>query len=205
VLHGETLDTILQMEVEDQYIRGEFVNPSVFASYSGKGMQLRSLTDGSVLFELCYDETGNYGGKITNTDGYYRVLADGYPTRMAAWRGDGPQAKAWLIDNSGNCISDDFQRITPLIWSRDGGAFLVESFDPADYDDETFGGNKQSYFEYGKKYDGSAYGEGWRCGLIDQDGNILVEMKYTDVETYEDGTIWFTAEDGNSLIWQGLK
>lgn len=205
VLHGETLDSIAQLKAEDKYIRGEFVNPSLFETHSGRGMQLRSLTDGSVLFELCYDETGNYGGEISNVDGYYRVLADGYPTCMVAWQGDGPGAKAWLIDNSGNRISDDFQRITPLIWAGDNGIFLVECFAPEDYDDETFGGGKQIYFEYGKKYDGSAYGDGWRCGLIDQNGNTLVEMKHTAMEVLEDGTLWFTAADGNSLIWQGIQ
>ena len=202
VLHGETLDSIVQLKVEDEYLRGEFVNPSVFETHSGKGMQLRSLTDGSVLFEILFDETGNYGGEITNVDGCYRVLADGYPTRMVAWNGEGPGAKAWLIDNSGNRISDDFQRITPLIWDRDSGVFLVERFDPDDYDDETFGGSKQSYYEYGLKYDGSAYGDGWRCGLIDQDGNILAEIKYTALEVLEDGDIWLTDEAGNSLIRQ---
>ena len=202
VLHGETLDSIVQLKVENKYLRGEFVNPSVFETHSGKGMQLRSLSDGSVLFEILFNETGNYGGEITHADGYYRVLADGYPTRMVAWKGEGPEAKAWLIDNSGNRISDDFQRITPMLWSRDSGMFLVESFNPGDYDDETFGGEKQSSYEYGRKYDGSAYGDSWRCGLIDQDGNILAEMKYTALEVFEDGAIWLTDETGNSRIWQ---
>lgn len=205
VLHGETLDTIVQLEQTDKYLRGEFVNPSVFQTFDGKGMQLRSLTNGSILFELLFDETGNYGGEITNADGYYRVYAEGYPARMTAWHGEGPQATAWLIDNSGKRVSDDFQRITPLIWSGEKGVFLTESFNPDNYDIDTFGGDKQASFEYGRKYDGSGYGEGWRCGLIDQDGNTLVEMKYTSMEVMEDGTIWFTAEDGNSLIWQGLK
>ena len=153
---------------------------------------------------MFYDETGNYSGEITNVDGYYRVLADGYPTRLVAVRGEGLQATARLIDNNGNRISDDYQRITPMLWSRDSGAFLVESFVPENYDAGVFAGEKQNAYEYGVKYDGSAYGEGWRCGLIDQDGNTLVEMKYTAVEAYEDGTIWFTAGDGNSLIWQGF-
>lgn len=205
VLHGETLDSIVQLKVEDKYLRGEFVNPSVFETHGGKGLQLRSLTDGSVLFELPFDETGNYSGEITGVDGYYRVLADGYPTRMVAWNGEGPGAQAWLIDNNANRVCDDFQRITPLTWSGERGAFLVESFDPDDYDDATFGGEKQTAFEYGLKYNGSAYGEDWRCGLIDQDGNTLVEMKYISMEVMGDGTIWFTAADGNSLIWQGLK
>jgi len=204
VLHGETLDSIVRLEVKDAYLRGEFVNPSVFETYNGRGKQLRSLADGSLLFEMLYDESGNYGGEITNVDCYYRVLADGYPERMVAWHGDGLQSKAWLIDNAGKRISDDFQRITPLIWSKDAGAFLVESFEPDNYDDAIFAGEKQNCYEYGRKYDGSAYGEGWRCGLIDQDGNTLVEMKYSSMEVMEDGTIWFTADDGNSLIWQGL-
>lgn len=205
VLHGETLDTIVQLEKTGDYIRGEFENPSVFTlSVGGRGKQLRSLTDGSLLLEMLYDETGNYSGEITNVDGYYRVLADGYPTRLVAWHGDGLQSKAWLIDNNGNRISDDYQRITPMVWSRDSGAFLVESFVAENYDAGVFAGEKQNAYAYGMKYDGSAYGEGWRCGLIDQDGNTLVEMKYTAVEVLEDGTIWFTAEDGNSLIWQGF-
>lgn len=205
VLHGETLDTIFQMEKTGDYIRGEFENPSVFTVHvGGRGKQLRSLTDGRLLLEMLYDETGNYSGEITNVDGYYRVLADGYPTRLVAVRGEGLQSTDWLIDNNGNRISDDYQRITPMLWSRDSGAFLVESFVTENYDAGVFAGEKQNAYAYGMKYDGSAYGEGWRCGLIDQDGNTLVEMKYTAVEAYEDGTIWFTAGDGNSLIWQGF-
>lgn len=206
VLHGETLDTIVQLEKMGEFTSGEFMNPSVFAvQVGGRGKQLRSLTDGSLLFELLFDETGNYGGEITNIDGYYRVLADGYPERLVAWHGDGLQSKAWLVDNKRNRISDDYQRITPMLWVRDCGAFLVESFVVENYDAGVFAGEKQNAYEYGRKYDGSAYGEGWRCGLIDQDGNILVEMKYSAMEVLEDGTIWFTADDGNSLIWQGLE
>lgn len=202
VLHGETLEIIAQIEETDEYLSGEYVNPSLFVTHSGKGMQLRALADGSVLFELLFDETGNYGGEISNVDGYYRVRAEGNPTRMVAWKGDGPTAQAWLIDNGGNRVSGDFQRITPLIWSGDAGIFLAESFNPDGYDDATFGADKQNAYEYGRKYDGSAYGESWRCGLVDQNGNALTEIKYTALEVLGDGDIWLTAGDGNSLIWQ---
>lgn len=206
VLHGETLDTILQLEKTGEYIRGIFENPSVFiVSVGGRGKQLRSMADGSLLLEMLYDETGNYSGEITKVDGYYRVLADGYPERLVASQGEGLQSKDWLIDNNGNRISDDYQCITPLMWSRDKGAFLVESFVPENYDAGVFAGEKQNAYEYGVKYTGSAYGEGWRCGLIDQDGNTLIEMKYTAMEVLENGNIWFTTGDGNSLIWQGLQ
>lgn len=207
VLHGETLETILHLEETGDYLRGVYVNPSLMSVFDGRGMKLYSLEDGSVQFALDFDESGEYSGvssgeEVNDADGYYRVLADGLPKRLVVWQGEGIHAKAWLTDNRGNRVSDDFQRITPLVWSGEKGVFLVESFNTENYNEDVFGGTRQSFFEYGQKYDGGAYGEDWRCGLIDQDGNALTEIKYIAVEALEDGTIWLTDASGNSRIFE---
>lgn len=211
VLHGETLDVICSFSLKKQsgrdYILSEYMNPSLFRMSTEKGSEFRSLADGSLLFEIPYDETGNYTGNISSVDGLYRVLADGLPQRIVIWEGAQADTSAYLADNTGRQIGQtEYRRITPLIWSGDTGVFLTENFNPDQADGSgNFDGSLQSYFEYGRAYNGSAYGPRWRCGLIDQDGNEIAGMNYTCVEVAGDGTISMTNENGETETFRPVK
>lgn len=197
LLHGETLQQIVRIKKNDEILEWEYMNPAVFATRTENGLFLRSMTDGEILFRLKAGEDGSYTGDIQAVDGHYRVLANGLPGCMVAWQGAQPDTRAWLIDNHGNAVQDtQYQRVTPLIWSGNAGVFLVESYLAEDYDGSTFAGEKPSAYAYGAVYAGEAYGDNWRCGLIDQDGNAIAGTKYVSVEVAADGEIRMGRDDG---------
>ena len=193
ILDGETLEVIVESERGTSY-----VNPAVyrevrdasFYSYTDY-VTFRSLEDGSVLSEFAGDD-----GYV---DGRYAVLADGLPRRMVFWNGNGADTRATMIDNYGNAVPGaEYQRITALYWLGEHGVFLVESFDPKEYSGPGFG-EEQTDYSYGEVYTGGAYGSHWRCGLIDEDGNVLADLQYTSIECEVDGEIRLSAEDGSVL------
>ena len=199
VLDGDTLESRFQVEnVKGKGFLGGYVNPSVFTTYTDAGVQLRSMEDGSVLIDCRYDEDRVY-------DGYFRVRADGAPRRLVVRTGDAPETTAFqLTDNRGAVVGGGlYRRITPMVWRGEAGLFLVEDFDPAEYaQDGSFSEELQTAYAYGRAYDGGAYGDGWRCGLIDQDGQVVAPLRYGCVEADADGTLRLTDLDGGVEIFR---
>lgn len=195
ILDGDTLEVLFECARNSYY-----ENPAVFreledasAFWSGEPCAFRSMADGSALFEYAGQDACGWW-----PDAGYRVLAEGMPQRMVAVKGDGADAQMSLIDNHGELIPGAIhQRITALYWRGERGVFLAEKFDPQQYRGAGFGESRSYYDLNGGAYDGRAcYGEDWRCGLIDQDGNALTELKYVSVACATDGTIALIGEDG---------
>ena len=195
VLNGETLDPIVKLS--DEYYFSEYVNPAVMLAVRNDVNQWLSLEDGSVLFEL----TESWNVVV----GQYAVLTDASPERMVCKTdAERPNARSWLIDNRGQRVSDaEYQELTPLIWWQGKGVFLVESFDPDAYPQEWTDDMQISFTlehlyseESSGPYAGTRCGPSWRCGLIDQDGNGITEVKYTSIEALDGGTFRLGTEDG---------
>ena len=138
-----------------------------------------SLTTGDKLFDV---------PEGASVDGWYRCMADGYPERLALR--DGASAK--LITLTGEPVSESYPRITPLIWKDGRGAFLVETQDSDDTNAASI------HFERGKT--SSASGTSWRCGLMDENGKIIVPVTHTSVEVTDDLRVIFdSAADATAV------
>ena len=59
--------------------------------------------------------------------------------------------------------------------------------------------------DFGKRYDGGAYGEDWRCGLIDQDGNVLADCNYTAFSVDVSGEVRLETPGGSALTLQPIQ
>ena len=195
VLNGETLDVVVKLSREYTYV--EYINPAVLLTATEDVNQWRSMADGSVLFER--SSSWDY------VDGHYVVMTDGSPERLVMKsEAQAPDTRAWLADNRGNRVSDaEYQLLTPLIWWQGKGVFLAESYDPTAYPEQGDDDMQISFaleYLHGEGphtvYAGTRYGPGWRCGLIDQDGNVLAEVKYTSFEVLEGGAFRLGTEDG---------
>ena len=106
-----------------------------------------------------------------------------------------------VIDYGGTDAGVD--RLTPLIWRNGAGVFLTERCADAAFpvgERYAAGG-----VDRGKRYDGGAYGDGWRCGLIDQDGNVLAACDYTAFSIDASGTIRLEAPGGGDLTLQPIR
>ncbi len=186
VLDGETLAPRFEIDEEPHYD-----NQAVFHTGAAGGASAcyRALADGSKLFD--FD-----GTLCDRIDGGYAVRTRGAPQRMVAWRGEGAKTQACLIDNTGGIIPDTrYPRVTALYWQDGRGAYLVERFAAGEADGSAPSGG--SAYTYGSAYSGAkTYGSDWRCGLIDEDGRALTELKYVSIECEMDGTIRLTGEDG---------
>ena len=131
--------------------------------------------------DIPYNADGSYSNGMERFDGYYRCMADGYPTRLVQQN----EKEAILTTLTGETISQPYQRITPLIWEGDRGAFLVEAWDSSN--DQV----NSCYFERGKILTASDNITDWRCGLMDENGEIIVPIEYTSVEVTDDLTVNF--------------
>lgn len=106
-----------------------------------------------------------------------------------------------VIDYGGTDAGVD--RLTPLIWKDGEGVFLTERCAGAAFpvgERYAAGG-----VDRGRRYDGGAYGDGWRCGLIDQDGNVLAACDYTAFSIDASGTIRLEAPGGGDLTLQPIR
>ena len=196
VLNGETLEPIVKLSKEYTYVA--YINPAVLLTATEDVNQWRSMADGSVLFER--SSSWDY------VDGHYVVMTDGSPERLVMKaEAQAPDSRAWLTDNRGNRVSDaEYQLLTPLIWWQGKGVFLAESYDPAAYpamEDDDLQISFALEYLHGEGphtvYAGTRYGSTWRCGLIDQDGNVLAEVKYTSFEVLEGGAFRLGTADGS--------
>ena len=171
ILDSQTLDVIAQYAAIDNYYPTvEYINPSAIEIDDGGGKRILSLTTGDTLLNV---------SENTYIDGRYRCMADGYPERLVLRDGAG----AKLITLTGEPISEAYPRITPLIWRNGRGAFLVETWDSDDANAANI------YFERGKTL--SASGTSWRCGLMDENGKIIVPVTHTSVEVTDDLRVIF--------------
>ena len=182
------------------FVRGEniqaYMNPAVFKTHHERGMSIHSMKDGSVLCTVLYGPDGNYSNNISDIDGYFRVLADGEPTRLVMNKGYLVDSECYLIDTEKfDRASVSFNRLTPLIWKDGKGIFLAENHNCAELK-SGFSGEYKDYFEYGSVYDGSAFGDSWKCGLIDEKGAIVAAVEYTSIEVVSENEIRLGAADG---------
>jgi len=196
ILHGDTLQEIAMIKTTGDYISPEYMNPSVFKLRFDGGMKICSFRDGSVLQTIPYGKDGNYIDNINDIDGHFRILADGEPDCLVVNKGDMTDSECYLVNiENFQRTSESFNRITPLIWKGEKGIFLVENHSCEEMKD-SFSGELQSYFEYGRVYDGGAYGDSWRCGLIDEEGAIVAPLEYTSIEVISEKEIRLGTPDG---------
>jgi len=174
-----TLQVIGSYAEVDQYLWATYLNPAVFMLENWSSRIYCSAETGEELFRVAVPEVehdfyaeGDYAR--TEIIGEYSAFAAGMPERMVRAEGIGADKVYTLIDNQGNAVSGEFQLIEPLVWSGEEGVFLYATFDPAQYAGE------ESF--WGAYTPMELYGEAYRCGLIDQDGNILVEAAYTSID-----------------------
>ena len=107
----------------------------------------------------------------------------------------------WIISYGGTDAGVD--RLTPLIWMDGEGVFLTERCAGAAFpvgERYAAGG-----VDTGQRCDGGAYGEGWRCGLIDQDGNVLAECNYTAFSVDAGGVLRLETPGGAALTLRPIR
>ena len=194
ILNGDTLEIMFESKRSTNYENPAMYREmkNIFAYSYSDPATFRSLEDGSVLYNF-------KGGEGKYVQGRYEVLADGLPQRLVATIGDGKDTRCALLDNHGNLIPNtEHQRVTALYWKGEHGVFLVESFDPKEYKGPGFG-EKQTNYRYGDVYTGGAYGPHWRCGLMDENGDMLSKVVYTSVECRDSGEILLESENGERI------
>ena len=128
-----------------------------------------------------------------SVDAYtYYFYTDSQPARILVSEGEWPDGRCRVTDFSGNAMSDGYQEVTALTWIGGAGRYQVASYDVVDSDT-------------GKDIDYDSY----RYGVIDQDGNTILEMKYTEM-TYltpdrywvSDGSMYQLVDSNGNVIYE---
>ena len=182
------------------------VSPAVYQVFRNSGAdyvyEYHSLETNELLFtrkDIC---DALQSADIFIDSGAGRVI-EGMPQRLVAYRAGGSYAAdspAWLIDNHGKVVTKSYSYIYPLFWKGDQGVYLVESFDPSNQDGNKYADFRNTGFPMGRNLKNEAFGENYRCGLIDQDGNVLADMEYSSFTIVSEDEIWMGREDGFTII-----
>ena len=169
----------------EQYWREETEGPGVFTLQSQTRRIVCSMADGNILWSMDKRQSSwDPEPEISRTlpiefhlDIY--DFLDGIPSRIVVTQGqEQPDVytSAYLTDNEGNRVSRRYQELIPSVWYNETGIYQFGSYDPKDY--EQGGGWADDIYE--EPYE---YGPAYTCGLIDQDGNVLVEGTYDAIYT----------------------
>ncbi len=214
VLRSDTLAKIAYYSVDgknsdapeiktEKYLSISYENPSVFTVRTGCGRYLCSMDHGRMLYKTEFDETGDFENGISYTASYTikadesteRMVLEFYRTKAKEAPMDSVSGSVamhmQLTDYSGTPVSSFYSRIVPLAWSNGRGLFLAEAFDSANVNED-----RLTRFEEGSvSYSGTDFEPGWKCGLIDENGNEVVQIKYTKIN-YQDGIIVLSNDYG---------
>lgn len=135
----------------------------LYAYHSGDGLIIAYSENEMMILDAA-------GGVLyRGTDDMYAytwyAFRDSQPQRLLVTRGEGADAMSCVADLSGAQKSDWYREISALSWMGGEGRYLVCDYELVEvaYDDVT-----------GLEPDADTY----RYGVIDQDGNVVVEMKY---------------------------
>ena len=114
-------------------------------------------------------------------------FCDSQPQRLLVTRGEGVDAMDCVADISGAQKSDWYRGIGALSWISGEGRYLVCDYEFAEveYDGVT-----------GMEPDADTY----RYGVIDQDGNVVVEMKYDYFDCLAADRYWVSDGTGYKLL-----
>ncbi len=163
---------------------------SLYAYQSGDGL-IFAFSDESMSI---IDATGTvvYTGAASANAYTSYFYCDAQPGRILVSEGDWPNEKCKLMDLSGNVTSDGYQEMSALTWIGGAGRYQVATYDVTDSSD-------------GPDVDYDSY----RYGVIDQDGNTILETKYTEM-TYLttdrywvfDGSVYQLVDANGTVIYE---
>ena len=178
LLDGETLETIAEYRAADGYSGLEMVHLGAYRIRNGNtgGVEYYSLPDAAPLFVNEQPDV--------DYSGLYFYAQQGRPQRMVAANGN---HHCWLTDNVGNKIEgSEYNAITPLLWRENSGVYLVATYDVPEDDWSDNNPVYTSVYGYGDALYAEDADSTWRCGLIDENGELLAEVKYTSFTMVSD-------------------
>lgn len=199
---GETLDKIAWYSMDGANSKGyafprsmrnsiNVLGPGIYEFSRDEGVYLLNRT-GEVMMSFLYDETGNFENSL-----YYSATflheAVGYPDCIVLYEQKDSYApdRMWISDLNGNRISNDFERLIPLIWTENRAIFINVAYDRNAAERNFY----LPYYEKGLPFSGYEKDKSFRVGLVDQNGNEIAECKYIQLEIIGD-QIFLTQENG---------
>ena len=183
---------------EDLSVVKEFTLPSgetsLYAYQSGDGL-IFAFSDTTVSVINAAGDAVYTGDASVYAYTDYRAN-DSVPERILTMTGESPKTQCQMLDLSGNPVGATYQEISALSWVNGKGRYLVASYDVGD---AASGGDAQQEPNF----------ESYRYGVIDQDGNAILETKYTEL-TYLtadrywvcDGSVYQLVDSNGKAIYE---
>ena len=161
LLDAYTLEPLAHIDYDSRDINYAWISGKYFISASGEYESHIFNAQGELLFSY----------PLINA---WYSYSDSMPERFVVTEGDWPNQKSYLVNLSGQKIDRDFQELYPATWSEGQGRYTFSTYGLTE----------------------SPEGEQWpdyascRYGLCDQDGNILLEAKYSSFEVLSPNRYW---------------
>ncbi|MBQ4089759.1 MAG: WG repeat-containing protein [Clostridia bacterium] len=165
--------------------RPETEEGTLYAHNSGDGLIVAYSDTESMLLDG--DGKVLYRGSLDEYAQIWYEYADSQPQRVLLTRFDGENYSMCVAQLDGTQVSDWYSEVMALSWTEDEGRYLVLDYELIEvmYDD-TVG--------YEPDMDTFAY------GVIDQDGNVVVEMRYDYFACLAPDRYWVAQGDVYSLM-----
>lgn len=169
-------------------------SPGIYELRRDEGAYLLNRT-GEVIMSFLYDETGNNKNNLYYSATFLHETV-GYPDRIVLFEQKNyTPDRMWIADLNGNRISNDFERLIPLIWTEKRAVFITVTYD-REAAEKNF---SLAHYEKGFPFSDYENDKTFRVGLVDQNGNELAECKYISLEVI-DNRIYLTEENGGQTI-----
>jgi len=191
-----TMEIIAEFEYKkDEWINIYPENSAVFAVSVGEMWYIYENETGFPLAAMSVNDEDAPDYSFTGgINGHYSCYEIGYPQRLVFWRADDAYKRhAWIADNHGNRISDNYTYLEALIWNENKGVYAIQHY--TDFENVSFPNNDKKFLE---GFDGRPhFGDDWRVGLIDEDGNTIAPMEYVYIKVLSPTEIELHKEDGS--------
>ena len=178
---GETLEVRATVSLRD--IAG-VANASVYDDSDGTILAIPYDGSGNDISALHFDPFGRpleEGPQIACNMYYGAAL--GEPQRKVA-EGTESDAPCWLVDLDGNRRSDDYQSLMCSLWKDGHGRFVFSTYDMIQEED---GGTS---IDWNTR----------RAGVIDEDGNVLLDAVYGAVTVFDLDRYWVTQGTRTGMV-----
>lgn len=190
----DTMEEIAYFEYKKDWITIYPQNSAVFTVSIGDMWYIYENATGFPLASMSVnDENGPDYSFTGGIDGRYSCFEIGMPARLVFTRADTAYVRHdWLADNHGNRVTGNYNHIEPIIWNGDQGVFTTEHYTDHEHID-----HPNNFTKYLEGFDGRPfYGDDWRVGLIDHNGNTIAPMEYVYIKVHSATQIELHEEDG---------
>jgi len=159
-----------------------------YATQANSGMISASDDEGNTWLTLEGEPIYRYNYTDESWFSTWYLVEDGsMPERFVTTMGEWPHMTSWLMDLSGQRVSEDYMDLQPVIWSEGQGRYIFAEYEIIPYEYEGY----------------SDWTVDWataRYGVCDENGRVMLEPVYDSIQCLSLDLYWVQQGDVLGMI-----